>query len=106
MHAVFASLISLTLACTTAWAVEASPQAAPAAPAQNTTATVQAAATHTLPQTLPAHQPSIMPVAATNNPLVQNPAAKPLTAEDIAKNKAQQDAKVKALVKDQATRLQ
>lgn len=31
---------------------------------------------------------------------------KPLTAEEIAKLKAQQEAKVKALVKDQATRLQ
>ena len=32
--------------------------------------------------------------------------AKPLTAEQLAKNKALQDANVKALVKDQATRLQ
>lgn len=32
--------------------------------------------------------------------------AKPLTAEQIAKNKALQEAKVKALVKNQATRLQ
>ena len=32
--------------------------------------------------------------------------AKPLTAEQLAKNKALQDAKVKALVKDQETRLQ
>ena len=32
--------------------------------------------------------------------------AKPLTAEQIAHNKAAQEAKVKALVKDQATRLQ
>ena len=36
-----------------------------------------------------------------------NPAqAKPLTAEQIAKNKALQEAKTKALIKDQSTRLQ
>ena len=107
MHAVIASLIGLSLACTTALAVEATPAAEPAAtPAQNTPATVQTTVANTPPQTLPANKPGIMPVAASDNPLVQNPAAKPLTAEDIAKNKAQQDAKVKALVKDQATRLQ
>lgn len=36
----------------------------------------------------------------------QTDPAKPLTAEQIARNKAIQEAKVKALVKDQATRLQ
>lgn len=49
--------------------------------------------------------------AAPANPTAQSqPAtatpAKPLTAEQIARNKALQEAKVKALVKDQATRLQ
>lgn len=49
--------------------------------------------------------------AAPANPAAQfQPAtatpAKPLTAEQIARNKALQEAKVKALVKDQATRLQ
>ncbi|MDP1445726.1 hypothetical protein Q8G43_12280 [Acinetobacter schindleri] len=106
MHAVIASLIGLSFACTTAWAVEATLAAESTAPAQNTPATVQPAVANTPPQTLPANKPGIMPVAASNNPLVQNPAAKPLTAEDIAQTKAQQDAKVKALVKDQATRLQ
>ncbi|AWD69603.1 hypothetical protein [Acinetobacter schindleri] len=106
MHAVIASLIGLSFACTTAWAVEATSAAESAAPAQNTPATVQPTVVNMPPQTLPANKPGIMPVAASNNPLVQNPAAKPLTAEDIAQNKAQQDAKVKALVKDQATRLQ
>ncbi|WP_180000535.1 hypothetical protein [Acinetobacter sp. YH12239] len=43
--------------------------------------------------------------AAQSQPATATP-AKPLTAEQIARNKALQEAKVKALVKDQATRLQ
>lgn len=61
-----------------------------------------------------------LPAAATSTPTAKTPAPpttanaatdpaqtnKPLTAEQIAKNKAMQEAKVKALVKNQATRLQ
>lgn len=74
-----------------AWAVPsvAPTVAAPAATAvAGTTVTNTATATNT--------------PAATNTPTVN----KTPTAEDIAKDKAQQDAKVKALVKDQASRLQ
>lgn len=45
-------------------------------------------------------------MAATASQALPATGNKPLTAEELARNKAQQDAKVKALVKDQATRLQ
>ena len=55
-------------------------------------------------------KPNIIPAVAGANATVQTQAQaqenKPLTAEQIVKEKASQDAKVKALVKDQATRLQ
>ena len=100
MRVVVSSLSGFSLLCSTAWAVESAPAPTPAvAPAaQATTATPP-------PQTLPANKPGTVPAAkldANGLPLE----AKPLTAEQIAKNKAVQDAKVKALVKDQATRLQ
>ena len=100
MRVVVSSLLGFSLLCSTAWAVESAPAPTPAvAPAaQATTATPP-------PQTLPANKPGTVPAAkldANGLPLE----AKPLTAEQIAKNKAVQDAKVKALVKDQATRLQ
>ncbi|NNG82802.1 hypothetical protein [Acinetobacter sp. ANC 5378] len=107
MRVVVSSLLGLSLICSTAWAVET----APAAPAP-TVATAAQATTATpppqpqKPQTLPANKPGTVPAAGNvdANGLPQE--AKPLTAEQIAKNKALQDAKVKALVKDQATRLQ
>lgn len=79
------SFLGLCLICSTAGAVE--PAATPAAPTQNakpapTSATVAKPATTTAPTT-----------------------TQPLTAEQIAKNKQQQDAKIKALVQDQASRL-
>ena len=100
MRVVVSSLLGFSLICSTAWAVESAPAPTPAvAPAaQATTATPP-------PQTLAANKPGTVPATkldANGLPLE----AKPLTAEQIAKNKAVQDAKVKALVKDQATRLQ
>lgn len=68
-----------------AWAV---PSVAPTVAAPAATAVAGTAVTNT--------------ATATNTPTVN----KAPTAEDIAKDKAQQDAKVKALVKDQASRLQ
>lgn len=104
MRVVVSSLLGFSLICSTAWAVESAPAPTPAvAPAaQATTATPPP---QTTPQTLPANKPGTVPATkldANGLPLE----AKPLTAEQIAKNKAVQDAKVKALVKDQATRLQ
>lgn len=104
MRVVVSSLLGFSLICSTAWAVESAPAPTPAvAPAaQATTATPPP---QTTPQTLPANKPGTVPATkldANGLPLE----TKPLTAEQIAKNKAVQDAKVKALVKDQSTRLQ
>jgi len=80
-------LIGLSLLYSTAWAVEAVPNAAaptPVAASATTTATTTA-------------KP-----APANSAVVADPNAetKPLTAEQIAKAKADQDNKIKALVKD------
>jgi hypothetical protein len=112
MRVVVSSLLGLSLICSTTWAVETAPVApapAVATAAQATTATAppQSQKPQTQkPQTLPANQPGTVPAAGSvdANGLPQE--AKPLTAEQLAKNKALQEAKVKALVKDQATRLQ
>lgn len=103
MRVVVSSLLGLSLICSTAWAVETAPVAAAPA-AQATTATPPPQAQK--PQTLPANKPGTVPAAGgvDANGLPQE--TKPLTAEQLAKNKALQEAKVKALVKDQATRLQ
>lgn len=52
--------------------------------------------------------PAVTPATTTTTAIVDANAApaKPLTAEQIAKQKAAQEAKVKALVKSQETRLQ
>ncbi|ENV54843.1 MULTISPECIES: hypothetical protein [Acinetobacter] len=73
------SFIGLSMICSSAWAVEptTAPATASTVPATSATTTVTSATT---PQ-------------------------KPLTAEQIAKLKAEQEAKIKALVKDQAGRL-
>ncbi|MCU4414215.1 hypothetical protein KTH71_09210 [Acinetobacter sp. WU_MDCI_Axc73] len=81
-------LIGLSLLCSTAWAVEpASSAAAPTSVAAITTTTAK--------------------VAPANSAVVANPntETKPLTAEQMVKAKADQDNKIKALVKDQAGRL-
>ncbi|OAL75743.1 hypothetical protein AY606_13495 [Acinetobacter sp. SFB] len=107
MRVVVSSLLGLSLICSTAWAVETAP--APTAPAPATQATTATPPSQTQkPQTLPANKPGTVPAAgnvdvdAYGLPLE----TKPLTAEQLAKNKVLQEAKVKALVKDQATRLQ
>lgn len=102
MRIVTKALLSLPLICSTAWAVElVVPTTIPAATAQaqpaNTVATAPAMAV-----TAPAA------TSILNNPTTTTNSAdaKPLTAEQIAKQKALNDAKVKALVKDQAHRLE
>ena len=55
------------------------------------------------PSPTPVGQPKSSVTATATN--VTGTAAKPLTAEQIAKAKQQQEAKVKALVQDQANRL-
>jgi hypothetical protein len=103
MRGVVSSLLSLSFICSTAWAVET----VPAAPTTPAVVPAAQATTATLPQTLPANKPATLPASATRmNPNGMPQEAKPLTAEQLAKNKALQDAKVKALVKDQETRLQ
>lgn len=98
MQGVVKSLFALSLFCSSAWAVEtpapAAVRPAPATSAPATTATV------------PAAKPGILPANSTASPTGQPQEVQPLTAEQIAKNKALQDAKIKALVKDQSTRLQ
>lgn len=98
MRVVVTSLLGLSLLSSMAWAVETAPapSVAPAVPA-TTAAPVQVQGSTT--------QPKIIPAVATVSPTGQPQEAKPLTAEQLAKNKALQDAKVKALVKDQASRL-
>ncbi len=71
------SFLGLCLICSTAGAVE--PAATPATPSPSAPST------------------QATKLAATTT--------KPLTAEQLAKNKQQQDAKIKALVQDQASRL-
>lgn len=83
MQVVLKSVLALCLFSSPAWAVE---PATPAAPAANTTPV----------------QPNATTAAPAN---ATTAAAKPLTAEQIAKAKQQQDAKVKAMIQDQASRL-
>lgn len=98
MRVVVQSLLGFSLFCSSV--VWAEPTATTPT---NQAAQIAAAAT-------PPPKPSILPAVAGANAIVQNQAQaqenKPLTAEQIIKEKAAQDAKVKALVKDQATRLQ
>ena len=102
MHVVVSSLLGLSLICSTAWAVETAPAPAVAPAAQATTATPPPP----VPQTIPANKPGILPVSASIKANGQPQEANPLTIEQLAKNKALQDAKVKAMVKDQSVRLQ
>lgn len=83
------SLLLTALLCPSTWAVETAPVLSNAVPANAPTVSTAAS------------QPVI-----GNTATIANPIAKPLTAEQLAKQKAAADAKVKALVKDQETRLQ
>ena len=102
MRIVVSSLLGLSLICSTAWAIETAPAPAVAPAAQATTATPPPP----VPQTIPANKPGILPVSASIKANGQPQEANPLTLEQLAKNKALQDAKVKAMVKDQSVRLQ
>ena len=104
MRVVFASILTLSLASQMVWAVEPAQPANPQPTAAPTATAQPAVATTQKPQTLAANKTGFATANATQASLENG--EKPLTAEQIAKNKAQQDAKVKALVKDQATRLQ
>ncbi|MFH7809106.1 MULTISPECIES: hypothetical protein [unclassified Acinetobacter] len=99
MRVVVTSLLGLSLLSSMAWAVETAPAPSVAPAVQATTAAPPPSGHNT------ATQPKIIPAVATISPNGQPQEAKPLTAEQLAKNKALQDAKVKALVKDQASRL-
>ncbi|MEB3864912.1 hypothetical protein MSG66_12915 [Acinetobacter sp. IK31] len=85
MQPAIKSFLGLCLICSTAGAVE--PAATPATP----------------PPSAPSTQTSNKPVPTAGTTV--STAIKPLTAEQLAKNKQQQDAKIKALVQDQASRL-
>lgn len=87
MQPAIKSFLGLCLICSTAGAVE--PAATPATPSPSASSTQAASPAATLP------------TAATT----ASTATKPLTAEQLVKNKQQQDAKIKALVQDQASRL-
>lgn len=86
MQPAIKSFLGLCLICSTAGAVE--PAATPATPPPSAPSTQAAKPTPTAP--------TGVKTATT---------AQPLTAEQLAKNKQQQDAKIKALVQDQASRL-
>ena len=106
MRVVVQSLLRLTLSSTILLSPMLWAEPTQALTAQTTTAAPSAQANPTVaPPT-----PNIIPAVAGANATVQTQAQaqenKPLTAEQIVKEKASQDAKVKALVKDQATRLQ
>lgn len=102
MRVVVQTLLGLSFICSSVWA-EPQPTSHAAA-TQVTTATPHSNVNQVAPK------PSIISAVAGANAITQNQAQlqenKPLTAEQIIKEKSSQDAKVKALVKDQATRLQ
>lgn len=102
MRVVVQTLLGLSLICSSVWA---EPQAT------NNNSSAQVTTTTPLPNANPTiPKPSIISAVAGANAITQTQAQlqenKPLTAEQMAKDKSSQDAKVKALVKDQATRLQ
>lgn len=94
------SILSLFFFCSTAWAVEPSNPVAPIATGQAQTTTTPPPA---VIQTIPANKPGVIPTTS-RNPI--DPQEQKFTAEQAAKNKVLQEAKVKALVKDQESRLQ
>lgn len=106
MQLVVKSFIGLMLISSFTWAEPAQQQTTPVAAPQTTTAT----APPTTPVQQQVYKPAILPaVAGANSAALQQSETqnnKPLTAEQIVREKAAQDAKVKAMVKDQATRLQ
>lgn len=94
MRVVGTILLSVSLLSSSAWAEETTVSA---------TTTGQTAPV--APPVIQANKPATLNIANQPNAAAEI-AGKPLTAEQIAKNKAQQEAKTKALVKDQESRLQ
>jgi len=91
MRVVVTSLLGLSLLSSMAWAVETAPAPSVASAVPATTAApvlVQGSTT----------QPKIIPAVATVSPTGQPQEAKPLTAEQLAKNKALQDALSKSVI--------
>ncbi|WP_216937514.1 hypothetical protein [Acinetobacter sp. BY484] len=103
MRVVTASIIGLCFMISPVWAVEVAPDPTPVTQENQTAQPPRTAATV---QTQSPPKPAIIPAVASSAQPVPPTENRPLTAEEIAKLKAQQEAKVKALVKDQATRLQ
>ena len=105
MRVVVQSLLSLTLSSFVLLSPVVSAEPTQSSATQATTAAPTQAAQPVAPP-----KPSIITAVAGANSSTQTQAQaqenKPLTAEQISKEKASQDAKAKALVKDQATRLQ
>src|SRR5690606_16248407 len=101
MRVVTASIIGLCFMISPVWAVEVAP-----APVIQGNQTTQPQGTAATAQTQSTPKPAIIPVVASSAQSVPPVENKTLTSDEIAKLKAQQDAKVKALVKEQATRLQ
>ncbi|MHA3079411.1 hypothetical protein [Acinetobacter sp. ANC 5502] len=98
MRVVVPSLLSLLLLSSSAWAVETATQPQAAAP----TGTTATAPPTTQKPATPA-QPAAKPAAAKLNqpaPIME------LTPAQIAQKKAEEDARIKALVKNQSTRMQ
>lgn len=109
MRVVVQSLLGFTLLSSSILSPTVSAEPAPTTvPATQTTTATQASPTN--PAVVAPPKPSIISAVAGANSNIQAQALvqenKPLTAEQIVKEKASQEAKVKALVKDQATRLQ
>ncbi|OTG83168.1 hypothetical protein B9T31_13845 [Acinetobacter sp. ANC 4558] len=92
MRIVVFSVFSLLYLGSSAWAVEPQSTTPPATGQQLATV-----------HTIPANKPGVIPSASQNTAHIPD---QKLTAEQLAKNKILQEAKVKALVKDQESRLQ
>ena len=88
---VVCGVITLCLFSSFTWALE-TPSTVPSTDTTTTTTSP--------PATLPATRPTTPPTGAANTPTTGK------TSLDATKNKAQQEAAIKALVKDQETRLQ
>lgn len=111
MRLAIKGLLFSSLICSSAWAVETvTPQPTTAAAQATVHVATPNPATAQVLANPTTQNVTAMTVAATNinaqTAAVTAEENKPLTAEQIAKQKAATEAKVKALVKDQATRLQ
>lgn len=99
MRVVGTILLSVSLLSSAAWAEETTVSAT------TTGQTPPVTTAPVAPPVIQANKPATLNIANQPNAAAEI-AGKPLTAEQIAKNKAQQEAKTKALVKDQESRLQ